>query len=179
MPYGQQANRQVYENSIPDPECRNIYRHYLVTGACECVSLAGPLLGGGHGYLQGFYGLISDNLISARVVLASGNVVVVSATQNPGASEVLDFGSDISRGIRHLFPFNIGTDYITQISFGASKEQDTILELSLRLQVKYTTSQKQIGLTYSIYTRMTRLRLSSHNSIIGLPMDRKTCPCSL
>ncbi|KIM94075.1 hypothetical protein OIDMADRAFT_136488 [Oidiodendron maius Zn] len=53
-----------------------------VTGACECVSLLGPLLGGGHGYLQGFYGLISDNLISARVVLATGDVISVSATQN-------------------------------------------------------------------------------------------------
>ncbi|KFY10802.1 hypothetical protein V492_04835 [Pseudogymnoascus sp. VKM F-4246] len=53
-----------------------------VTGACECVGLVGPLLGGGHGYLQGFYGLISDNLISARVVLATGDVVSVSATQH-------------------------------------------------------------------------------------------------
>ncbi|RDW63408.1 hypothetical protein BP6252_10953 [Coleophoma cylindrospora] len=53
-----------------------------VTGACECVGLVGPLLGGGHGYLQGFYGLISDNLISARVVLANGEAVSVSATEN-------------------------------------------------------------------------------------------------
>ncbi|KAH8673621.1 FAD-dependent oxygenase [Xylariales sp. PMI_506] len=54
-----------------------------VTGACECVSLLGPLLGGGHGYLQGFYGLVSDNLISARLVLATGDVISVSATENP------------------------------------------------------------------------------------------------
>lgn len=55
-----------------------------VTGACECVSLVGPLLGGGYGYLQGFYGLISDNLISARLVLASGEAISVSATDNSG-----------------------------------------------------------------------------------------------
>ncbi|KAI0125392.1 FAD-dependent oxygenase [Xylariales sp. AK1849] len=54
-----------------------------VTGACECVSFVGPLLGGGHGYLQGFYGLISDNLVSARVVLATGDAISVSATENP------------------------------------------------------------------------------------------------
>ncbi|KFY48029.1 hypothetical protein V495_01670 [Pseudogymnoascus sp. VKM F-4514 (FW-929)] len=53
-----------------------------VTGACECVGLVGALLGGGHGYLQGFHGLISDNLISARVVLATGDVISVSATQH-------------------------------------------------------------------------------------------------
>lgn len=40
------------------------------------------MLGGGHGYLQGFYGLISDQLISAHVVLATGEIVVVSASDN-------------------------------------------------------------------------------------------------
>lgn len=72
---------------------------FLVTGACECVGLVGPLLGGGHGYLQGFYGLVSDNLISARVVLWDGSVIVVSAKQNSGPSEVLDIESEVSYSI--------------------------------------------------------------------------------
>ncbi|KAK6073257.1 FAD-dependent oxygenase [Seiridium cupressi] len=54
-----------------------------VTGSCECVSLVGPLLGGRYGYLQGFYGLISDNLISARLVLGNGDAISVSAKENP------------------------------------------------------------------------------------------------
>lgn len=58
-----------------------------MTGACECVGLVGPLLGGGHGYLQGQYGLVSDQLISARVVLATGDAITVSATQHQGTSE--------------------------------------------------------------------------------------------
>ncbi|KAK3325116.1 hypothetical protein B0H66DRAFT_110470 [Apodospora peruviana] len=54
-----------------------------VTGLCECVSLAGPLLGGGHSMLQGRYGFSADNLVSARLVLANGSAVTASAAENP------------------------------------------------------------------------------------------------
>jgi len=46
------------------------------------VSVIGPLLGGGHGNLQGQHGLIADQLVSARVVLANGTAVTASATEN-------------------------------------------------------------------------------------------------
>lgn len=49
-----------------------------VTGACECTSLVGPMLGGGHGWLQGQYGLAADQLLEARVILADGELVTVS-----------------------------------------------------------------------------------------------------
>ncbi|KAH6723727.1 FAD binding domain-containing protein [Leptodontidium sp. 2 PMI_412] len=48
-----------------------------VTGTCECVSYLGPGLGGGHGWLQGRYGLVSDQFVSWNVVLASGKLVTV------------------------------------------------------------------------------------------------------
>lgn len=54
-----------------------------VHGLCECTSIIGPLMGGGHSALQGFYGYSSDNLVSARVVLADGSAVTASATQYP------------------------------------------------------------------------------------------------
>jgi hypothetical protein len=47
-------------------------------GACECTGVVAPMLGGGHGWLQGRYGLMADNLVSARVVLANGSSVTVS-----------------------------------------------------------------------------------------------------
>lgn len=49
-----------------------------VTGACECTSLVGPMLGGGHGWLQGRNGLSADQLLEARVVLPNGRLVTVS-----------------------------------------------------------------------------------------------------
>ncbi|CZR68237.1 probable FAD-dependent oxygenase [Phialocephala subalpina] len=48
-----------------------------VTGTCECVSYLGPGLGGGHGWLQGRYGLVSDQFVSMNVVLANGSLITV------------------------------------------------------------------------------------------------------
>ncbi|KAH6629015.1 hypothetical protein C7974DRAFT_453544 [Boeremia exigua] len=50
-----------------------------VTGTCECVSYLGPALGGGHGWLQGHHGLISDQFESMNVVLANGDVKTINA----------------------------------------------------------------------------------------------------
>ncbi|RBR08465.1 uncharacterized protein FIESC28_10265 [Fusarium coffeatum] len=54
-----------------------------VTGICECVGLSAPILGGGHGWLQGQYGVASDQVISARVVLPNGEAVTASEDSNP------------------------------------------------------------------------------------------------
>ncbi|KAF4592529.1 6-hydroxy-D-nicotine oxidase [Ophiocordyceps camponoti-floridani] len=53
-----------------------------VTGVCDCVSVIGPLLGGGHSLLQERYGFAADNLVSAQVVLANGSMVTASADRN-------------------------------------------------------------------------------------------------
>jgi FAD/FMN-containing dehydrogenase len=49
----------------------------IVTGTCECVSYLGPGLGGGHGWLQGRHGLVSDQFVSWNVVLANGTLITV------------------------------------------------------------------------------------------------------
>lgn len=41
------------------------------------------MLGGGHGFIQGYHGLVADNLLEARVVLANGSVVTASNKSNP------------------------------------------------------------------------------------------------
>ena len=56
---------------------------HTVTGVCECTGHLGPALGGGHGLLQGHYGLIADQIVEARVVLADGIQVIASDTSNP------------------------------------------------------------------------------------------------
>jgi FAD/FMN-containing dehydrogenase len=48
------------------------------SGSISLTGIAGLTLGGGIAWLQGKYGLAVDNLISAEVVLASGDVVTAS-----------------------------------------------------------------------------------------------------
>ncbi|CAO2658349.1 Nn.00g060720.m01.CDS01 [Neocucurbitaria sp. VM-36] len=54
-----------------------------MTTGCDCVGSIAPILGGGHGWLQGRYGLAADQLISARMVLANGTAITVSEESNP------------------------------------------------------------------------------------------------
>jgi FAD/FMN-containing dehydrogenase len=51
-----------------------------VTGTCECVGYLGPGLGGGHGWLQGHYGLVSDQYVSMNVVLGNGSSITVDCS---------------------------------------------------------------------------------------------------
>ena len=43
----------------------------------------GPGLGGGFGRYQGYFGLVTDNIISMNAVLADGSLTTVSASSNP------------------------------------------------------------------------------------------------
>ncbi|KAH7390390.1 hypothetical protein BKA64DRAFT_757712 [Cadophora sp. MPI-SDFR-AT-0126] len=62
----------------------------IVMGAANDTGIGGLTLGGGSGFLTGQYGLVIDNLLSARVVLADGRVLEASEEKN----------SDLFWGIR-------------------------------------------------------------------------------
>lgn len=51
-------------------------------GLCESTGLMGPMLGGGHGLMQGRYGLLADQVVELRLVLADGSLVTASENEN-------------------------------------------------------------------------------------------------
>lgn len=61
------------------------HEHGLATtgGIISTTGVAGLTLGGGVGWMMGRYGLAVDNLISAEVVLASGDILPADAETNP------------------------------------------------------------------------------------------------
>ena len=54
----------------------------MTVGICSSVSVIGATLGTGVGRYQALHGLLIDNLISARVVTASGSLVTASNSEN-------------------------------------------------------------------------------------------------
>lgn len=69
-----------------------------MTGICETVGISAPVLGGGHGWLQGEYGLAADQIVSARLVVPSGDIVTVSEDSHPDLFWAI-------RGAGHNFGF--------------------------------------------------------------------------
>lgn len=59
-------------------------KKYTTTGVCECIGFMSPVLGGGHGLLQGRLGLPADQLVAAHIVLANGSAVTAAADHNSG-----------------------------------------------------------------------------------------------
>ncbi|KAJ6036379.1 hypothetical protein N7540_000658 [Penicillium herquei] len=55
----------------------------VVTPNCNCVGMMGATLGAGYSRFMGEHGFALDNILSMRVVLASGEIVDVSETSHP------------------------------------------------------------------------------------------------
>lgn len=86
-------------------------------------------MGGGHGRLQGLHGLIVDNLISARVLLANGRIVTASEKSEPGLFYALrgaghNFGIVLQAQYRVYDTINNGDNYDGTQIFTADALED-------------------------------------------------------
>lgn len=83
--------------------------------------MIGALLGGGHGRLQGKYGLLLDQLSSARIILHNGTIVTASTSQNAdlfwgirGAGH--NFGVVTEATIK-IYPVDNGGNHYNAVTF--------------------------------------------------------------
>ena len=102
-----------------------------MTGLCECVSVAGPLLGGGHSLLQARHGFALDNLISADVVLANGTAVTASSDTNPDLFWALK-GAGHNFGIvtsMQLKVYDIQSNWNVNVFIFTNDKLETVLKI--------------------------------------------------
>ncbi|KAF9912277.1 hypothetical protein EC991_000169 [Linnemannia zychae] len=77
----------------------------LNAGTCPSVGVGGHTLGGGFGLLARKYGLLIDRLVEIELVNADGNLITVSATQNPDLFFALRGAGGGSYGVVTSFTF--------------------------------------------------------------------------
>ena len=80
-------------------------RRAIPAGTCFPVGVAGHSLGGGFGLLARPFGLACDSVLSMEVVDASGNILNVSAQENPDLFWALRGGGNGSFGVVTKFNF--------------------------------------------------------------------------
>lgn len=90
---------------IFDRECQ-VYGLASTGGVISTTGVGGLTLGGGLGWLMGKHGLSIDNLLSAEVVTAAGEVVRASASDNPDLFWALRGGSG-NFGVVTSFEFRL------------------------------------------------------------------------
>jgi FAD/FMN-containing dehydrogenase len=100
---------------------------HIVIGVCNSVGIVSALLGGGLGFLISSYGPGVDQILSARVVLASGDVVTCSEKENQdlfwgirGAGH--NFGIVSSLIVKAYPQENEGMHWTATLGFPGSKE---------------------------------------------------------
>jgi FAD/FMN-containing dehydrogenase len=93
----------------------------IAAGACPSVGIAGLTLGGGLGILGRKYGLTSDQLVGARVVLADGRIVDCDERREPDLFWALRGAGGGQFGIVTTFDFEtVPADDLTCFKLGWS-----------------------------------------------------------
>jgi hypothetical protein len=90
-------------------------RLIMTTGDSSCVGVSGLSLAGGKGYLTRTYGMVCDNIVSAKMIDWNGNLIKASSNSNSDLLYALKGSGHGSYGIITKLKFNIHHDIYCQI----------------------------------------------------------------
>jgi hypothetical protein len=147
---------------------------HIVTGVCNTVGIISALLGGGLGFLISSYGPGVDQILSARVVLASGDVVTCSAKENQdlfwgirGAGH--NFGIVSSLTVKAYPQENGGMHWKGTLGFPGSKE----------MAGKVATAIKEMGISKNMGLQMIWTRPPPAGFAVRIPLTSFCYACRL
>lgn len=119
------------------------------SGIISTTGVAGLTLGGGFGYLSRKYGLTIDNLLSARIVTANGELVTASDRENPDLFWAIRGGGG-NFGVVTSFEFRmypVETVYGGPIFFPAAAGADILAFY----RDFVTTAPRELGLFFGFH----------------------------
>ncbi|CAG8439371.1 18485_t:CDS:2 [Acaulospora morrowiae] len=79
----------------------------IPAGSCPQVGVGGQATGGGYGFLGRKYGMLSDNVIAAEIVIANGSFLSVNSTQHPDLFFALRGAGNAGYGVVTSFTMKV------------------------------------------------------------------------
>eukprot|EP00475_Leptophrys_vorax_P019469 TRINITY_DN2660_c0_g1_i1.p1 TRINITY_DN2660_c0_g1~~TRINITY_DN2660_c0_g1_i1.p1 ORF type:complete len:491 (+),score=124.93 TRINITY_DN2660_c0_g1_i1:31-1503(+) len=117
------------------------YNVTVPIGFGPTVHLGGFTLGGGIGLTHRKYGMTIDNLISARIVLASGEAVVASADENPDLFWALRGGGGGNFGVvtEYVFRTYVVPQQVLHVNIHWPFSEDNVVKVASAWRETFTS----------------------------------------
>ncbi len=106
------------------------YKLIMATGDSSCVGVSGLSLAGGKGYLSRLFGMVCDNIVSAKMINSKGKIIKASEKTNSDLLYALKGSGHGSYGAITELKFNIEKDIYCQIvTIQWEWNSDTVLKV--------------------------------------------------
>lgn len=122
---------------------------YVAGGRCPTVGLSGLTLGGGWGFSNRHLGMTCDNLLSTELVIASGELVTASATENPDLFWAVRGAAGGNFGVHTSFTYQAVPAHDVTVFNLRWRGGDT-LGLMLAIQDFHINAPREVGMRTAV-----------------------------